>query len=193
MRISRNNIFETNSSSTHALAIVNDIGDKFYFFEEVLDKNGVCHFSRLGADLGEMLMTPYEKVRYIIGVVAASARSKAVRDCDFETIPVRWLIRNKTMKEFLDKIKKILKKGGFNVKRFDFTSVRNSHEDDMYGDFNYCGDKKFETDRTIIWNNINHEVVELADFTGPYNLFDGFSLEDVILRKDIGIYYWFNG
>lgn len=192
MKVIRGSIFETNSSSTHALAIVLKYGNDFYYSDStklVLDDKGVCYFSRLGSKLSTMIATPYEKVRYIIGLKAASLRME--KGLDYNKIPVRWLTRNKEMKAFFDDIKKILKKGGYNVKRFNFTSVRNSKTNNLRDDYDYCGEKEFESNKNIIWNEINHEVVEMVNFYGTE--FDGFSLEEVILRQDIGIYYWFNG
>lgn len=194
MRIVRNSIFETNSSSTHALAIMKSYNTKkFHYLDCVLDEKGVCYFSKLGSNMPEMLVTPYEKVRYLIGLVAAYIRSSVMKKYDYDAISVSWLTRNKQMRAFLDRVKKILAEGGYNVTRFDFTSIRDSKIDDMYGDFGYCGGGRFETDKTVIWNDINHEVVEMVEFTGIDHMFDNVPLEDVILRDDIGIYYWFNG
>lgn len=207
MKTIRRNIFETNSSSTHSL-VLNHNDDEYYvrdFYDENLFKDGILRFSALGrAEFGE-ITGMYDKIQYILGVLAGGLIMKEEERIENETghfdpwmsteeIDVDWLENNADIKWFADVVRVVLSNFNIQFKGFDFRSYRNMDSDNIDG--MYCGGEKFKRNRKRIWNPLDHECMEwgLGKYGVPKErIFGVRSIVEVLMNSKISIVYWRNG
>jgi len=208
MIIIRENIFETNSSSTHSLVLNETRGAAYlYEIEKMPDlfKDGVMRFSSIGRiNYGE-INSFYGKVKYIIGCLAGGLimeETDRIRKDgkhqnywkNYNEISTDWLESNPVISEWLSDIVRLaLAKFGIKFKKFDFRSYRNRSPDDMYEDYDlYCGGPKFKNGKKIS-NPLDHECMEWYEYGNPGTIFGKYSIEDVLTDQNISILYYRNG
>ena len=206
MKTIRQNIFETNSSSTHSLVLTECEGWYTSEFENKTNpfKNGTLYFSALGKANFGVIYSFYDKIQYILGVLAGGlimAETERVRKetgdynywKDYAAIPVDWLESNSDIKWFLNIVKRVAKKKfGITIEKFDFRSWRNMDPDDMYEPLDvFCGGQKFKNGK-LIYNPLDHECMEW--YPEPKeNIFGAHSVEEVLSDPNVSIVYWRNG
>lgn len=205
MRTIRSNIFETNSSSTHSLVLTDCEGWYMNEFKENNDvfKNGIVRFSALGAAEFGPVCSFYDKVQYILGVLAGGLIMKETEEArketgnldywkDYSSISTDWLENNLDIQWFLDIVKSVASQFGVVIKGFDFRSYRNMNPDDMYESKSaYCGGMKFKNGKNI-YNPLDHECMEW--YPRPKErIFGVHTIAEVLSDPNISIVYWRNG
>lgn len=204
----RNNIFETNSSSTHAL-VLNYMSDDAYLYEikkmsQLFDK-GVMKFSSIGRIYYGEIHSFYDKVQYIVGCLAGGLIMKetdeirkATKNMDYwknyNEISTEWLENRPEISDWLEgKVRAALAKFGVKFKKFDFRSYRNMKPDDMYEDENlYCGGARFKDGKKIN-NPLDHECMEWFSCRDKEKMFGKYSIDEVLTDPNIAILYYRNG
>ena len=110
MKTIRNNVFETNSSSTHSITILQQ------FFDKLVDENNILH--------PENLIYDYDQV-----VIATNKDKKAALFCHYFSHVV-------SNKDALSKIFKILSNDlGYNEININFESMFNPYDEEGFFDF----------------------------------------------------------
>ena len=205
MKTIRKNIFETNSSSTHSL-VLSDCARWYtndFTKRDDLFKDGIVRFSALGKAHFGPVCSFYDKIQYILGVLAGGLIMKENDQVrketgnynywkDYSSISVDWLENNLDIQWFLGIVKQVASQFGIIIKGFDFRSLRNMEPDDMYdSDDMYCGGTKFKNGKKI-YNPLDHECMEW--YSEPKErIFGAHTIVEVLSDPNISIVYWRNG
>lgn len=166
----RNNIFETNSSSSHSLVVSKE--DRGYCYDMPVDSKGtlVIRFGKFGWG-PKILYTPYEKLRYWMTEYASDFWhdwKENYKDMTFEE-KVKIFSNKSEIKKAIKKIKKHCQ----DVKTVEFASP---DEEDRYYNFGYIdhdsvGLVRGEDFENLVFNNSLIIVIDNdnSNYFKPWN------------------------